>query len=246
MERHGYPEETYYTFSYSPVPDDDGGTGGILCANTDDTQRIIGERQLALLRELAARTADARTIEEACARSAAQPGNQPARPAVRADLPGRCRRAARCCWPAPAGIDTGHPAAPETVALDERLASGRSRGAAHATTPCWSPTSPQSLGDAAGGRLGPAAAPGGGRADRALRADRHGRRPGRRPESATGCSTTATGVSSTWSPARSPPPSPTPRPTRRSGGGPRRWPSSTAPRPPSSPTSATSSAPRSR
>ena len=50
-------EETYYTFSYSPVPNDQGGTGGIICANTDDTQRIIGERQLALLRELAAKTA---------------------------------------------------------------------------------------------------------------------------------------------------------------------------------------------
>src|SRR4028118_1432561 len=65
MERHGYAEETYYTFSYSPIPSDDGGTGGIFCANTDDTQRIIGERQLALLRELAARSADARTFEEA-------------------------------------------------------------------------------------------------------------------------------------------------------------------------------------
>ena len=34
-------------------PDDDGGAGGIICANTDDTLRVIGERQLALLRELA-------------------------------------------------------------------------------------------------------------------------------------------------------------------------------------------------
>jgi PAS domain S-box-containing protein len=70
MERHGYEEETYYTFSYSPVPDDDGSTGGIICANTDDTQRVIGERQMTLLRELAARTSDARTAEEACELSA--------------------------------------------------------------------------------------------------------------------------------------------------------------------------------
>ena len=50
MERNGYPEETYYTFSYSPIPNDDGTVGGIFCANSDDTQRVIGERQLALLR----------------------------------------------------------------------------------------------------------------------------------------------------------------------------------------------------
>jgi signal transduction histidine kinase len=68
MERNGYREETYYTFSYSPVPNDTGEAGGILCANTDDTQRIIGARQLALLRELAACTTDARSIDEVCGR----------------------------------------------------------------------------------------------------------------------------------------------------------------------------------
>jgi PAS domain S-box-containing protein len=70
MERHGYREETYYTFSYSPVPNDEGGTGGIFCANTSDTDRIVGERQIALLRELAARAGDARSVAEACALSA--------------------------------------------------------------------------------------------------------------------------------------------------------------------------------
>jgi PAS domain S-box-containing protein len=67
MERHGYREETYYTFSYSPIPDDAGKAAGIICANTDDTQRVIGERQLSLLRELATKTAEARTWQHACA-----------------------------------------------------------------------------------------------------------------------------------------------------------------------------------
>src|SRR6185503_18897630 len=66
MERHGYKEETYYTFSYSPVPDDEGGKGGLICANTDDTRRMIGERQVALLRELAASAGNARTWLDAC------------------------------------------------------------------------------------------------------------------------------------------------------------------------------------
>ncbi|HLJ71603.1 MAG TPA: hypothetical protein VKU03_09815, partial [Roseiarcus sp.] len=70
MERNGYPEETYYTFSYSPIPNDDGTVGGIICANSDDTQRVIGERQLALLRDLAAGATHTRTWQEACERSA--------------------------------------------------------------------------------------------------------------------------------------------------------------------------------
>jgi signal transduction histidine kinase/ActR/RegA family two-component response regulator len=67
MERHGYQEETYYTFSYSPVPNDEGGPGGLICANTDDTRRVIGERQLALLSELGARAGQARSLREVSA-----------------------------------------------------------------------------------------------------------------------------------------------------------------------------------
>lgn len=77
MERNGYPEETYYTFSYSPIPDDDGAPGGIICANTADTARVIGERQVAVLRELAARTIDARSWEEASRQSLAALSSNP-------------------------------------------------------------------------------------------------------------------------------------------------------------------------
>ena len=71
MERNGYPEETYYTFSYSPIPDDDGAPGGIICANTEDTAKVIGERQMTLLRELAAGAAQCRSWSEAGKRAAA-------------------------------------------------------------------------------------------------------------------------------------------------------------------------------
>lgn len=67
MERNGYPEETYYTFSYSPIPDDNGEAFGIFCANTDETQRIVTTRRLATQRELAARSTDSLTIADACA-----------------------------------------------------------------------------------------------------------------------------------------------------------------------------------
>ncbi len=55
LERSGFAEETYHTFSYSPVPADDGGVGGMLCVVTEDTERVISERRLSMLRELATR-----------------------------------------------------------------------------------------------------------------------------------------------------------------------------------------------
>ena len=77
LERKGYPEESYVTFSYSPIPNDEGTIGGIFCTCTDDTHRIVGERQVALLRELAAKAVDARTFDEACTLSASCLKNQP-------------------------------------------------------------------------------------------------------------------------------------------------------------------------
>jgi PAS domain S-box-containing protein len=64
MERNGYPEETYYTFSYTPIPGDDGKTAGMFCANTDDTDRITSERQLKTLTHLGKRLADCKSNRE--------------------------------------------------------------------------------------------------------------------------------------------------------------------------------------
>jgi Bacteriophytochrome (light-regulated signal transduction histidine kinase) len=64
MERNGYPEETYYTFSYTPIPGDDGQTAGMICANTDDTDRIISQRQLRTLTQLGKRLTDVKSNEE--------------------------------------------------------------------------------------------------------------------------------------------------------------------------------------
>ncbi len=86
MERNGYPEETYYTFSYSPIPADDGTVGGIFCANTDDTQRVIGERQLALLRELAATTNRGAYLGAGLRAQCARALHRSTRSAIRADL----------------------------------------------------------------------------------------------------------------------------------------------------------------
>lgn len=70
MERNGYTEETYFTFSYSPVANDDGPVGGVFCACSEDTQRVLSDRRLATLRELAAETVTAKTQQAACEISA--------------------------------------------------------------------------------------------------------------------------------------------------------------------------------
>jgi len=67
LERHGFPEETYFDVSYDPVRVESGAVGGVYCIVTETTERVVGERRLALLRDLAARNATARTEREACA-----------------------------------------------------------------------------------------------------------------------------------------------------------------------------------
>jgi signal transduction histidine kinase len=64
LERSGYPEETYHTFSYSPISDDRGTVSGHLCVVTEETERVIGERRMALLREAAAGIAGTNTEAE--------------------------------------------------------------------------------------------------------------------------------------------------------------------------------------
>jgi signal transduction histidine kinase len=64
LERSGYTEETYHTFSYSPLADDSGTISGMLCVVTEETERVIGERRLALLQELASTLASAQTLAD--------------------------------------------------------------------------------------------------------------------------------------------------------------------------------------
>jgi signal transduction histidine kinase/DNA-binding response OmpR family regulator len=65
-ERHGYVEETYWTFSYSPVRVDHS-VGGVFIACLDTTSRVLAERRLHTLHELGSvSTAEARTTAGAC------------------------------------------------------------------------------------------------------------------------------------------------------------------------------------
>jgi PAS domain S-box-containing protein len=117
MERNGYPEETYYTFSYSPIPNDHGTVGGIICANSDDTQRVIGERQLALLRDLASDASHARSWFEACGRSLeALKKSQRDLPFAMIYMAEPNASAAKLAGTS--GIDRAHDAVPESISLD--------------------------------------------------------------------------------------------------------------------------------
>jgi signal transduction histidine kinase len=64
LERKGFAEETYHTFSYSPLADDAGETTGMLCVVAEVTERVIGERQLSVLRDVGTTLATASTRAE--------------------------------------------------------------------------------------------------------------------------------------------------------------------------------------
>ncbi len=65
LDRNGYLEECYFTFSYSPVRDE-RGISGVFTAVTETTERVTGERRLRTLGDLGARAAEAHVDEEAC------------------------------------------------------------------------------------------------------------------------------------------------------------------------------------
>ena len=117
LERSGYREETYHTFSYSPISDSDGSIVGLLCVVTEETQRVISERRMATLRDLASELSAART-EPAVFEAVAGQLDRNLK-----DLPftltymfgpdGTAHLASG------SGISLGHPAAPATLELSD-------------------------------------------------------------------------------------------------------------------------------
>jgi PAS domain S-box-containing protein len=69
MNRYGFIEETHFTVAYSPVPDDTtpSGIGGVMATVHEITDKIVGERRIAALRDVGARSDEAKTVDEACA-----------------------------------------------------------------------------------------------------------------------------------------------------------------------------------
>ncbi|WP_437897852.1 ATP-binding protein [Sorangium sp. So ce124] len=66
LQRRGFVEETYFTLSFSPIPGDTERVVGVLITVKETTEQVLDARQLHMLRDLATRSAHAKSAEEAC------------------------------------------------------------------------------------------------------------------------------------------------------------------------------------
>lgn len=71
LERAGYREEAYFSVSHAPAEDDDGRIVGMLAVCSEVTLQIVGERRVALLRDLASKAGETRSVDLACREAAA-------------------------------------------------------------------------------------------------------------------------------------------------------------------------------
>ncbi|MGH9850179.1 MAG: PAS domain S-box protein, partial [Blastocatellia bacterium] len=67
LDRHGYLEETFFTFSFSPIRDETGGVAGLFHPVIELTGQTLAERRLKALRDLTDCASDAKTVEQAWA-----------------------------------------------------------------------------------------------------------------------------------------------------------------------------------
>ena len=117
LERSGYREETYHTFSYSPLSGDDGRIMGLLCVVTEETDRVIGERRLSFLRALASALGTAIVEGDVLAAIEGSLNQTPNDlPFTLTYLLGDAGYAYLACS---SGIDSGHLAAQPRIAIDD-------------------------------------------------------------------------------------------------------------------------------
>jgi PAS domain S-box-containing protein len=70
LDRNGYLEETFFTFSFSPIRDESGGVGGLFHPVTETTAEMLGQRRLHALRDLGVLAGKAKTTDQAFALAA--------------------------------------------------------------------------------------------------------------------------------------------------------------------------------
>jgi serine phosphatase RsbU (regulator of sigma subunit) len=77
INRNGFLEECYFTWSYSPLVDEDGVICGVLDTVTETTLEVRQQRRLGALSDLATSLVEAATLEELCTRAAQALGRWP-------------------------------------------------------------------------------------------------------------------------------------------------------------------------
>ena len=126
LERSGYREEAYFSVSHAPSEDDAGRIVGMLAVCSEVTQQVLGERRMRLLRDLASKAGETRSVRPPAARLAAAIGEHPL----------ECRsRCSTCAIPesgaltlgAAVGLPEDGPASPARVELG-RERKGASAG----------------------------------------------------------------------------------------------------------------------
>lgn len=70
LDRLGYLEETFFTFSFSPIRDEHGAVVGLFHPVTETTGKMLAQRRTRTLRDLTAIGLDAQSLDDALRRSA--------------------------------------------------------------------------------------------------------------------------------------------------------------------------------
>ena len=66
LDRYGYLEEAFMTFSFSPIGVESGEVGGVFHPISESTDKVLGARRTAVLRDVSAAIAKSLSIEELC------------------------------------------------------------------------------------------------------------------------------------------------------------------------------------
>ncbi len=66
LERSGYREESYFSLSHAPAEDDSGQIVGMFAVCSEVTQQVLGERRLRLLRDLASKPSETKSVDMTC------------------------------------------------------------------------------------------------------------------------------------------------------------------------------------
>jgi signal transduction histidine kinase/CheY-like chemotaxis protein len=64
LDRYGYLEETFMTFSFAPIRDESGGIGGIFHPITETTEKMLSVRRTQVLRDLGVSLGKAKSVQE--------------------------------------------------------------------------------------------------------------------------------------------------------------------------------------